>query len=200
MSAAAHDGGHECLPLTPILQAAQACFVEQGYHGSSIRVIAARAGLSVPGLYHHHRSKQEMLQAIVRHAMDSLYAQSQAALAKAGDDPGDRFDALVACLVRFHAHEREQAFLAYSEIRSLDEDARETHIGRRDTQQRLMDAIVDGGTESGMFTTPHPVEASRAVVTMCTSVAQWYRADGPLTPDDLVERYLAISRMTVGAH
>lgn len=185
--------------MTPILRAAQHCFVEQGYHGTSIRVIATRAGLSVPGLYHHHRSKQEMLQAIVRTAMESLYAQSVEALDAAGEDPADRLDALVACLVRFHAYEREQAFLAYSEIRSLDDEARQAHIGRRDAQQRLMDTIVDSGVERGVFTTPHPVEASRAVVTMCTSVAQWYRSDGPLTPEALVDRYLDIARMTVGA-
>ena len=185
--------------MTPILRAAQHCFVEQGYHGTSIRVIAARAGLSVPGLYHHHRSKQEMLQAIVRDAMESLYRQSIAALDAAGEEPADRFDALVACLVRFHAHEREQAFLAYSEIRGLDEEARGAHIGRRDAQQRLMDAVVHAGVEQGRFSTPHPVEASRAVITMCTSVAQWYRSDGPLDPEALVDRYLDIARMTVGA-
>ncbi|MBM9463947.1 TetR family transcriptional regulator [Aeromicrobium sp. YIM 150415] len=184
--------------MTPILRAAQHCFVEQGYHGTSIRVIATRAGLSVPGLYHHHRSKQEMLQAIVRTAMESLHQQSVEALDAAGEDPTARFDALVACLVRFHAYEREQAFLAYSEIRSLDDEAREAHIGRRDIQQRLMDTVVDSGVARGLFTTPHPVEASRAVVTMCTSVAQWYRSDGPLTPEALVERYLDIARMTVG--
>ncbi len=190
------DGPH---PLTPILRAAQDCFVEQGYHGTSIRVIAARAGLSVPGLYHHYRSKQQMLQAIVRHAMESLYAQSLASLEGAGTDAGGRFDALLGCLVRFHAREREQAFLAYSEIRSLDDEARGAHIERRDAQQRLMDEIVDAGVRDGVFTTPHPVEASRAVVTMCTSVAQWYRPDGPLSPDQLAERYLGIARMTVGA-
>ena len=189
----------ESQPLTPILRAAQDCFVEQGYHGTSIRVIAARAGLSVPGLYHHYRSKQQLLQAIVRHAMESLYAQSLASLEAAGAESGRRFDALLACLVRFHAREREQAFLAYSEIRSLDDEARAAHIERRDTQQRLMDEIVETGVRDGVFTTPHPVEASRAVVTMCTSVAQWYRPDGPLSPEELADRYLGIARMTVGA-
>lgn len=186
-------------PLSPILEAAQECFVEQGYHGTSIRVIAARAGLSVPGLYHHYRSKQQMLQDLMKHAMTSLYRQSEDALAAAETDPLAQFNALVGCLVRFHAFERAPAFIAYSEIRSLDEEARREHIARRDAQQRLMDQVIEAGVAAGEFSTPHPTEASRAIVTMCTSVAQWYRMDGPLTPDELVDRYLVIARMTIGA-
>lgn len=186
-------------PLSPILEAALECFVEQGYHGTSIRVIAGRAGLSVPGLYHHYRSKQQILQDLMKHAMATLYRQSQEALAAAAADPLARFEALVGCLVRFHAFERASAFIAYSEIRSLDDEARRVHIARRDAQQRLMDQVVQDGVESGDFGTPYPVEASRAIVTMCTSVAQWYRMDGPLTPEELVDRYVTIARMTVSA-
>src|SRR5690606_25412480 len=38
------------------LEAALEAFAERGYDGTSIREIAARAGLSVPGLYHHYPS------------------------------------------------------------------------------------------------------------------------------------------------
>ncbi len=40
-----------------VLLAALECFVERGYHGTTIRQIANRAGVSVPGLYHHYASK-----------------------------------------------------------------------------------------------------------------------------------------------
>ncbi|MEV0700846.1 hypothetical protein AB0I53_23455 [Saccharopolyspora sp. NPDC050389] len=42
-------------------------------------------------------------------------------------------------------------------------------------------------------------EVSRAIITMCTGVAQWNRAEGELTPRELAERYFAMARMTVGA-
>src|SRR3546814_2670290 len=47
--------------LGGVLEAALDCFVEFGFHGTSVRTIAAKASLSVPGLYHHYRSKQELL-------------------------------------------------------------------------------------------------------------------------------------------
>lgn len=184
------------LPL--ILEAALDCFVEQGYHGTSIRVIAARAGLSVPGLYHHYASKQALLVAIMSHAMEELWERSLAALDEGGDDVVRRLELLVECLVLFHAHRRDLAFIAVSEIRSLVGQAREDHIAARDRQQRLMDDVVEQGVADGLFTTPFAREASRAVVTMCTGVAQWYRHGGPLPPDELARDYRTIARMAVG--
>lgn len=184
------------LPL--ILEAALDCFVEQGYHGTSIRLIAARAGLSVPGLYHHYASKQALLVAIMSHAMEELWERSLAALDEGGDDVVRRLDLLVECLVLFHAHRRDLAFIAVSEIRSLVGQAREDHIAARDRQQRLMDDVVEQGVADGLFTTPFAREASRAVVTMCTGVAQWYRHGGPLPPDELARDYRTIARMAVG--
>ncbi|MER8032356.1 TetR/AcrR family transcriptional regulator [Streptomyces bauhiniae] len=185
--------------LPPILETALACFMEHGYHGTTIRTVASRAGLSVPGLYYHYASKQALLVALVSHAMEDLWRRSIAALEEAGDDVRRRFDLLVECLVLFHAHQRDLAFIAYSEIRSLTGDARTTYIGARDRQQRLMDQVVEGGVAQGAFTTPYPRDASRAIVTMCTGVSQWYRAGGEHSPGELAERYRAMTRMTAGA-
>jgi AcrR family transcriptional regulator len=185
--------------LPPILEAALACFVEHGYHGTSIRTIAAAAGLSVPGVYHHYTSKQALLVAIVTSAMEDLWRRSVSALEEAGEDVRRRLELLVECLVLFHAHRRELAFIAYNEIRSLAGEARQSHIAARDRQQRLMDQVVQDGVDAGLFGTPFPREVSRAVVTMCTGVSQWYRPGGELTPTELAERYGAMVQTAVGS-
>ncbi|MFH9738797.1 hypothetical protein ACH4MA_13985 [Streptomyces roseolus] len=64
---------------------------------------------------------------------------------EAGDDVQRRLDMLVECLVLFHAHRRDLAFIAYSEIRSLTGEARGTSIGARDRRQRLGAAARGGG-------------------------------------------------------
>jgi AcrR family transcriptional regulator len=185
------------LPAIP--HAALSCFVEQGYHGTSIRTIASRANLSVPGVYHHYASKQDLLIEIVMHAMADLWERSTQALQEAGDDPTRRLDLLIECLVLFHAHRRDQAFIAASEIRSLIGDARTTLIAARDRQQRLLDSVVEDGVAQGRFTTTlAPIEVSRALVTMCTGVAQWYRSNGPLAANELARDYTTIARMAVG--
>lgn len=184
--------------LSDILRAALDGFVEQGYHGTSIRTIAAKAGLSVPGVYHHYASKQALLVAIVELGLGELRVRSEAALAEAGDDVDDQLRLMVECLVLFHAHRQEIAFIAASEIRSLEGAARASNIASRDGQQRLMDDIVAAGIASGSFRTPDPRVTSRAIVTMCTGVAQWYRPDGPLSPEALAADYAVIARASLG--
>lgn len=184
--------------LPRVLQAALDCFVEQGYEGTSIRDIADGSGLSVAGLYHHYRSKQQILVDLMAAVMDDVLARSRAALESAGPRPRERFDALVECLLRFHMMRREQAFVAGSEIRSLAPGHRERYVARRDEQQRLIDGLVADGIRSGDFAPVFPDEAARAVATLCVGVSAWYRADGPLTVEELVERHLLLARRLVG--
>jgi len=45
--------------------AAIALFMEQGYHATSMRQIAERAGLALGGIYNHFASKDELFEAII---------------------------------------------------------------------------------------------------------------------------------------
>jgi AcrR family transcriptional regulator len=186
---AADPGG-----LPRVLAAALEVFSEQGYHGAGIRDIASAAGLSVPGLYHHYRSKQDILMDLVMAVMGDLLTGTHAALDAAGDDPVARFDAVVEELLRFHLSRRREAFVAATELRSLDAGNRERYVARRDEQQAMIDDLVAAGCASGAFATPYPADAARAVATLCVGVASWYRADGPLTADELVRRHLVLAR------
>ena len=47
-----------------IIQAAHDLFVQQGYHGTSMRQIARNAGTALGGLYNHFASKEEVFQAV----------------------------------------------------------------------------------------------------------------------------------------
>jgi AcrR family transcriptional regulator len=190
---------YEPAVLPKPLAAALDAFAERGYDGTSIREVASRAGLSVPGLYHHYPSKQALLMSLTTTVMHDLLDRSRRALAESGPTPSERFDAVVESLLRFHMFRRNEAFIASTEMRSMEPESREAFVALRDIQQRMLDEIVREGVEAGEFATPFPEDASRAVTTMCVAVATWYRADGPLTPDEIVERYLAIARSAVGA-
>jgi AcrR family transcriptional regulator len=185
--------------LPPILDSALERFMGHGFHGTTIRQIAERVGLSVPGLYHHYPSKQALLVALMSHAMTDLWHRSTAAIDEADDSVVLQFELLVECLVLFHASRRNLAFIAYSEIRSLDPEARERHIAARDRQQGLMDSIVRRGIDEGVFHAQHPRELSTAIITMCTGVAQWYQPHGALSPEEVAQRYRLIAARAVGS-
>jgi AcrR family transcriptional regulator len=180
------------LALEPPLAGALTAFVELGYAGATMRDVGRRAGLSVPGLYHHHASKQELLVALLDLTMTDLLARSTAARAE-GQDPVERFTLLVECLALFHTHRRELAFIGASEMRSLEPVARERVAAARTQQQRMVDEEVAAGCRAGAFTTPLPKEAARAVVTLCTALPQWFSHDGPATPEQVAAQYVVFA-------
>ncbi len=48
-----------------ILEAAYHLFSEQGYHGTSMRDIAARAGITAGSIYNHFTDKEQIIQAVI---------------------------------------------------------------------------------------------------------------------------------------
>jgi AcrR family transcriptional regulator len=171
-----------------ILAASIAVLSERGYHGTSVRDIAERAGLSTAALYHHFASKQEVLVTIMDRGIEELLRRTRAAVA-ATDEPVGRLRSIVDVHVLFHLADQRGTLLGTSELRGLDEPHRGVHIGKRLAQQRIFDQTVADGVRAGVFHTAYPKEAARAIVVMCTGVASWYRPDGPLTRSEVAGRY-----------
>ncbi|MFC0529967.1 TetR family transcriptional regulator [Phytohabitans kaempferiae] len=177
------------IDLDPVLTAALEAFLDVGYAGASVRDIARRCDLSVPGLYHHYASKQDMLVELLDTYLDSLWWRTTAARDE-GADPVERFARIVECLALHHTYRRALAFVGLSEMRSLEPANRDRIRRLRNRQQRMVDVEATAAHRLGRFTTPHPRDASRAVVTMCTSIPHWYRAGGPDTPEEIARRYV----------
>ena len=64
-----------------ILDAAHSLFLEQGYHGTSMRQIAERAGLTMGGIYNHFDSKENIWMAVFmsKHPYQAILPLLQAA-------------------------------------------------------------------------------------------------------------------------
>ncbi|MFZ2176791.1 MAG: TetR family transcriptional regulator [Rhodococcus sp. (in: high G+C Gram-positive bacteria)] len=180
------------LNFDPVLRAALDEFVAIGYHGASMRSIAARCGLSVAGIYHHYPSKQHMLVTLLEYAMTDLQQRSEAARDE-GRNPVERFSLLIENLALYHTHRRELGFVGASEMRSFDTENRLAIADRRNIQQRMIDVEVEAAVREGQFRADHPYEASRAVVTMCTALPTWWRPDGPLSPEQVAEHYVGFA-------
>lgn len=178
------------LALDPVAQAAADAFAACGFHGTTVREIARRAGLSVPGLYHHYRGKEAMLSAVVGAAVDDLRSRAAAAEEEAGIDPVHRLELLVSCLVLYHCHRKRLGLIAVSELANLDPVSRRRIGARRTEVQRMLDGAVLDGAARGLFRTSYPLDASRAIATMCVAVAGWFRMELTLTPPEVADRYV----------
>lgn len=181
-----------------LLGAALDAFVEKGFHGTSMRDIAARAGTSVSHTYYYFPSKQDLLWRIVSGITLELIAALHAAVVAAGEDPAARLAAIVRAHVLLHAQSQDASFVGNTELRSLRPDDRRTFIGMRDEISAIFKTAIHDGLQQGRFTCPEPVETALALVTMCTAVADWYRADGPVSPSLMADRYVAIALRMAG--
>ena len=175
--------------LAAIMRSARDIFAERGYHGASIRDIAKGAGLSLSVLYYYYSSKQELLNALLDDALTDYLRGCEKELTAAGDDPAARLTAFVRATVDYRVRRQVESHLALREMRHLDPELLERFVERRDRVPKLLREVIDDGVARGVFATPFPDEAQRAILAMCNAIAQWYQPSGELSAHDLVERY-----------
>src|SRR6476646_7080715 len=87
------------LELTPILSASLDAFHELGYHGTTVREVARRVGVTVPALYYHHNSKEGLLIALLELSTSDVLARAHAADTDGGDDPVRRLANVIEAIV-----------------------------------------------------------------------------------------------------
>ena len=185
--------GHQAL-----LDAASAQFAERGYAASSIRDIAAAAGVSLSALYHYYPGKEALLAALLREGMDNYLEMCREALAEAGHDPARRLAAVVGATVRYRAQRSTASLMTMNEARALRAQDREQFRGRERTATDQFRSAIDDGIAAGVFTTPYPDDARRMISAACNAVAEWYRPDGPVPLDALTERYVTLAYTLLG--
>jgi AcrR family transcriptional regulator len=186
------------LDLDPILEAALTAFHEVGFHGSSVRDLAKRTGVTVPALYYHYENKEGILYALIQRSMGTLLTLTRAAYDEPPAHPGQRFLNVVECVSRFMANSGQVSFLD-AEMRALTDPHREAYIEQRDEIERMLLASMKEGMDAGVFSVKYPRDTTRALLGMIQTIVNWYRPDGLLSVDELAVRYVDIAARTVGA-
>lgn len=176
-----------------ITGAAREILSERGYHGTSIRDIAKRAGLSLSALYHWHPSKQHLLAALIENITHDYFQRCDLALREAADEPAEKLRALVRATVEYRVSRRVESNISALEWRNLEPENRERLDGLRHSATQLWADIVADGVATGVFRCAHPDDARRAIIAACNAIAQWYEPGGDTTPPELVEHYTAIA-------
>ena len=189
------------LPRTArrLLGAAVDSFAERGFHATTTRDIATRAGLSPAGLYVHYPSKSALLGHLSRVGHEAALRLVQHTLALPGESPR-RLHALVAAFVAWHAEHHTVARVVQYELRSLDPGDRAVVTGLRRELEHLVEKEVRRGVAAGTLTTPHPRQATRAILSLAVDVARWYDPSGTETPARLGRIYADLALRMLGGH
>lgn len=177
--------------LRRIQETALVLFAERGYHGVSMRELAAATGVTASSLYAHVASKEELLaQLIVLGHEEHRDAMRGAALDADGGTPAAQLAAAVRAHVRFHATYPLLALVANNELRSLGPDTQPAALAVRGDAEGLLRDIIERGIRVGDLECPDPWLAMAAIGAMGIRVASWYRpGTTPYAIEDVCDRY-----------
>ncbi|GAA2561581.1 TetR/AcrR family transcriptional regulator [Streptomyces levis] len=181
-----------------LLIAAVEAFAERGYHATTTRDIAGRAGMSPAALYIHYKTKEELLHRISRIGHEKALEILRTASRREGS-PTERLADAVSSFVRWHAGGRTTARVVQYELDSLGPDARAEILGLRRQVDAEVRGIIEEGVRSGEFEVIDVHGTTLAVLSLCIDVARWFSLDGPRTPEEVGALYADLVLRMVGA-
>ncbi|MGW4159287.1 TetR/AcrR family transcriptional regulator [Streptomyces sp. NPDC004788] len=206
MSAAEETpGGEPDMPwgeVTPeaarrLLVAAVEAFAERGYHATTTRDIAGRAGMSPAALYIHYKTKEELLHRISRIGHDKALE----ILRDAADAPGtaaERLADAVRSFVRWHAERHTTARVVQYELDALGPEHRAEIVALRRESDATVRRIIDEGVAGGEFDVPDVAGTTVAVLSLCIDVSRWFNTQGRRTADEVGALYADLVLRMVG--
>ena len=175
-------------PLPPILAAALQNLQEHGYHGTTVRGIAAGVGLTMPSLYYHYGNKEGILFALLDIAMDDLLARIQDGLEEAGEDVTARLSNFITAIALHNTRRRDLARL-HDEFRFLGDELRAQYVAKRSVVDETLVGLLTDGVTEGVFETDDPRFTARILLGMCNGIVDWYDPDGKASAEEIAERY-----------
>ena len=183
-----------------ILLAGLRLFAEHGFHGTSIRDIAAGAAVQSASLYAHFPSKEAILAELVLAGHEEHHTRLVTALLESGTDPSDRLAALVRAHVRAHTDYPMLAVVANNEMHALSPTAAAPAAAVRRRSEALLAEVLAMGHQQGVFDIIHLEATAAAIGGMGIRVASWYPAPkAGLNPSQLADVYASLALRMAGA-
>lgn len=175
-----------------ILRTAARLFRERGYDATSMNDISLALKLSKGGLYHHFRSKDEILFHIMDHAMD-LTEEHVLAPVRNLPDPEERLRSLIRRHIELvlRARDREITVILH-ENHPLPANLRKRVNARKKEYIHFVEALIGDVQKARKSGKANPRAAAFALLGMINWIYQWYRPEGPLQEEDLVQQYTQI--------
>lgn len=181
-----------------VRDAALALFVENGYVGTSMKDIGRRLAMRAPSLYNYVASKHDLLSDVILGTLDQLLANQAAAVA-GEEDVAEQLRAATEAHVRYSARYWREVIVTDRDFLSLEEPTRSHVLQLRRRYERGFRSIIERGCDGGRFDVQEPKLASYAIIEVGLSIAQWYRARGPLSIDDVARHHGIFALRIVGA-
>jgi AcrR family transcriptional regulator len=179
--------------------AATRLFLEKGYSATSVRDIAAQAGINSATLYHYFPSKQDILIYVISTNWSEVISQLDLRMAKAEGSWTDKLHAFVDFHTEWQCLHRDEVQVSAAELRSLENGAQATVNAGRNRYESILQDMLQQGNAAGEFRLKDIAVTSFALLQMLTGISRWYQPGGRLSPAEIGGLYWHMVRSIVGA-
>ncbi|MCV7346880.1 TetR family transcriptional regulator KstR2 [Mycolicibacterium rhodesiae] len=176
-----------------LLVLAATMFAERGLRATTVRDIADSAGILSGSLYHHFKSKEQMVEEVLRDFLDWLFDRYQQIIATE-PNPLERLKGLFMTSFEAIEDRHAQVVIYQDEAKRLSSLPQFDFVEARNKEQRKMWLdLLNSGVEQGYFRPDIDVDVVYRFIRDTTWVSvRWYQPGGPLTAEEVGRQYLSI--------
>jgi AcrR family transcriptional regulator len=172
-----------------IVDAAAVVFQKKGYEAATTADIAEAVGMLKGSLYYYIRKKEDLLFAVIQDVHEAFLV-NHVYCRRIEGDVLTRMRAFIEGHVAVNAREAVRSAVFYRDFHALSPDRQAVIISERDRYDQFLRELIREGQEDGTFCPDlDPKVTSIGVLAMMNHVFEWYRPDGPLTPEEVGQRY-----------
>ncbi|QFS87915.1 MULTISPECIES: TetR/AcrR family transcriptional regulator [Marinobacter] len=175
-----------------LLKEAARLFRDKGYERTTVRDLAAAVGIQSGSLFHHFRTKEEILKAVMVETIRLNTALMQAA-ADSEESPRGKLRALVRSeLESINGQTGEAMAVLVYEWRSLSESSQVQVLELREIYEGLWLSVLEKLNELGQLKAD-PFIVRRMLTGALSWTVTWYKPErGGLTLDGLTDQVMAM--------
>lgn len=174
-----------------LLQTAAHLFRSKGYERTTVRDLASAVGIQSGSIFHHFKSKDEILRSVMEETIRYNTALMEASLHEAGT-LRERILALIRCELQsiMGGTGEAMAVLVY-EWRSLSTESQQFILGLRDTYEQLWLEVLGEAKAAGYFKAD-PFILRRFLTGALSWTTTWFHPEGPMSLEQLAEEALSL--------
>lgn len=174
-----------------LLQMAAHLFRSKGFDRTTVRDLAGAVGIQSGSIFHHFKSKDEILRSVMEETIRYNTALMRDALGQAANTR-ERMLALIRCELQsiMGGTGEAMAVLVY-EWRSLSDDGQQFILVLRDEYEQIWLDVLEEARVQGEFS-GDPFIIRRFLTGALSWTNTWFRSEGPMSLDQLAEQALTL--------
>ncbi|MBO8173419.1 MAG: TetR/AcrR family transcriptional regulator [Bacillaceae bacterium] len=174
-----------------IMETSIRLFGEKGFTETSIQDIVDAIGVTKGTFYYYFNSKQELLKDIHLDYIKAILKQQELIVTDPDKDCKTKMRDIIYMLIQNIRTKRQSARIFLREMRNLSGEHVEQIKQKRDEFRQNFQRLIEKGIEQGEFKSGLRADMiTLGILGMTNWSYQWYRPDGDVSEEELVDIYV----------